>query len=334
MTYRTFGRSRHLALVCVLGVSGCAVGGADDAPEGEPEARVFISANELAPTGDELASAEDVAPRADGFQPTSVDLRAKFGPVRNQAMRGSCLAFATAGLAEFFVNTANGDTSADLSEQTLVYDALVTHEGYQQGRTGTVATHYAAAAVETGFVPESAWPYQSFGWTDTYGHDECDDPATASVLCFTNGEPPEAVHDAERVYLADMKMVVASVDNIRNHLATAGTPISVSFYVNEQEWDDGVVTLPPDLETDPDIGHAVLIVGYDDDKVVSITVPGEAGEPETLEQKGFLLIRNSWGSLWGESGYGWVSYDYARYNFIRAEVSTGISAAPAPSPAP
>ena len=38
-------------------------------------------------------------------------------------------------------------------------------------------------------------------------------------------------------------------------------------------------------------GHAVLIVGYDDEK------------------DAFKIV-NSWGSDWGDEGYGWVSYDF------------------------
>jgi C1A family cysteine protease len=44
-------------------------------------------------------------------------------------------------------------------------------------------------------------------------------------------------------------------------------------------------------------GHAIVAAGYDDD----LTVGGD---------KGALLIRNSWGTGWGDGGYGWMSYRY------------------------
>jgi C1A family cysteine protease len=49
-----------------------------------------------------------------------------------------------------------------------------------------------------------------------------------------------------------------------------------------------------------DGGHAVLAVGYDDHHRCP-----NAGE-------GALRIRNSWGTDWGDDGYGWLPYQYVR----------------------
>ena len=50
-------------------------------------------------------------------------------------------------------------------------------------------------------------------------------------------------------------------------------------------------------------GHAVMAVGYDDERKIS-------NLKCKSETKGALLIRNSWGKNWGEDGYGWLPYDY------------------------
>lgn len=50
-------------------------------------------------------------------------------------------------------------------------------------------------------------------------------------------------------------------------------------------------------------GHAVVAVGYDDEKKIKNPLCGK-------ETTGALLIRNSWGTEWGEKGYGWLPYEY------------------------
>jgi C1A family cysteine protease len=51
-------------------------------------------------------------------------------------------------------------------------------------------------------------------------------------------------------------------------------------------------------------GHAVAGVGYDDKMKIKNTNPGAE------ETTGALLIRNSWGTGWGDGGYGWLPYEY------------------------
>jgi C1A family cysteine protease len=47
-----------------------------------------------------------------------------------------------------------------------------------------------------------------------------------------------------------------------------------------------------------------VAAGYDDTKRIQGIA---AGAPETT---GALLIRNSWGTGWGDGGYGWLPYEY------------------------
>jgi len=50
-------------------------------------------------------------------------------------------------------------------------------------------------------------------------------------------------------------------------------------------------------------GHAIVAVGYDDNLKIKNTQCGR-------ETVGALRIRNSWGTIWGDAGYGWMPYQY------------------------
>ena len=51
--------------------------------------------------------------------------------------------------------------------------------------------------------------------------------------------------------------------------------------------------------------HAMTVVGYNDDIWVDINSNGVVDNGE----KGAFRIANSWGTSWGEGGFGWMSYD-------------------------
>ena len=87
--------------------------------------------------------------------------------------------------------------------------------------------------------------------------------------------------------------------NVKAQLA-AGLPSMFGFtvYSSIPPLGDGKGEIPfPGSGDKVEGGHAVLAVGYDDARKIGTS-------------KGALLIRNSWGTGWGEAGYGWLPYDY------------------------
>ncbi len=70
-----------------------------------------------------------------------------------------------------------------------------------------------------------------------------------------------------------------------------------SGLMNSSVAKSGLVTKPKSNETCIG-GHAVVLVGYDNNKIM----------PDG--SKGAFLVRNSWGTSWGIGGYFWMSYNY------------------------
>ena len=72
-------------------------------------------------------------------------------------------------------------------------------------------------------------------------------------------------------------------------------PVALGFPVPNSLNSDADVPYRPSLDSSIG-GQAVVAVGYDDERLRT--------------SKGALLFRSSWGSGWGEHGYGWLPYGY------------------------
>ena len=93
--------------------------------------------------------------------------------------------------------------------------------------------------------------------------------------------------------LIDPTRSMASVGDIKHALITAGPVGSYILATNALKYYKGGIFDEFAAEGE---GHFVLIIGWDDTK------PHRRGH-------GAWLIKNSWGTTWGEGGFGWIAYE-------------------------
>ncbi len=83
------------------------------------------------------------------------------------------------------------------------------------------------------------------------------------------------------------------IDLIKTKLMGKGA-IATCMYYDDALMYNNTFFQPPTWEEDPN--HSVTIIGWDDSKETRAPYPGA------------WLVKNSWGTDWGENGYFWISY--------------------------
>jgi C1A family cysteine protease len=217
-----------------------------------------------------------------------VDLRRWCSPIEDQRTIGSCTANAGVGIVEYYQRRAFGKHLD--GSRMFVYKATRNLLGWT-GDTGAWLRTAMGALCMFGVPPERYWPYEVAKY-------DLEPPAFVYALGQT--------YQAEKFYRLDPAGTSPGelLDSIRKHLA-AGVPPMFGFTVYDsiaQARSGGRIPFP--LQSDRvSGGHAIVAVGYDD--ALEIKHSG-AAKPT----RGAFIVRNSWGTGWGDGGYGYLPYEY------------------------
>lgn len=215
--------------------------------------------------------------------PASADLRAWCSPIEDQGDLGSCTANAGVALFEYFERRAFGK---HLDASRLFLYKVTRNLMGAKGDTGAELRDTMKAMVLFGVPPERYWPYHITRFEDE-----------PSSFCYAFAQNYQAV----KYYRLDPPGTAPSkvLGDIKRFLAgNLPSMFGFSVYSSMPGSGDGKGEIPyPGRGDKLEGGHAVVAVGYDDGKKIG-------------KDKGALLIRNSWGTEWGEKGYGWLPYSY------------------------
>lgn len=229
-------------------------------------------------------------PKPSSILPKSADLKKYFPPIKNQGKQGACSSFSLTSVFEYFINNETHQND-DMSEAYVYYNAREI-QGDTSIDEGANLYNVIRGMASKGVCLEELCPYDS------------------SV--FDKRPSDEAYEDGKGHTVTTAKDIPISVETVKSAI-NDGYPVVGCFRIFEslQENTSGYIPMPTDNErsSEEEKFHAMVICGYND-------------------KHGHFIVRNSWGTDFGDKGYCYLPYSYLRDSDLTryAVAITGIDA--------
>lgn len=228
--------------------------------------------------------------------PVEVDFRERCSPIKDQGHLNSASAHAVIGMVEFFQKRHFG---YHIDSSALFLYKVTRLANDVRGDIGVPIRKTMETIVRVGVLEEKRWP-----------HTELDFDKEPMAHLYTYATSFKAT-EYERLdaYASGFGLL----DYIKSFLSR-DTPVVFGFraYNNcilQSETSRGMIPYPSYQDTSDRI-HALMAVGYDD----TLRIRNKESDIETV---GAFIVRNSWGSRWGDEGYGYLPYQYVLKGLTR-----------------
>lgn len=212
--------------------------------------------------------------------PDNLSLIDKCPPVYTQEALGSCTSQAIA-FAYQYDEMKQKNTCEFMPSRLFIYYNERKMEGHTKTDSGAEIKDGIKCINRIGVCDEKMWKYD--------------------INRFTEEPPEECYTEAMNYHSVKYMRLHNNLDELK-HALNNNFPVVFGFIVYESFESESVeeTGMMPYPEPDEQIlgGHAVALVGYDDNK-------------ESLEgEKGMFIVRNSWGEEWGDKGYFYMPYKF------------------------